>query len=613
MTPQLSQPTLGLLRKVLEGMEPSHAIALPDRKKFWKDQLFDFGFAPAVIEIVVSYEFRWGDIISDLFIGKFGPQNQHFANALSPYFCDQTLNRLLALALHEGNDPVLLNELDKSLKRDGIKVSCAESPKQQSSTKDPEEQISTNTDWPTTTQQEILKHVVRHFLETNEPTSRIVMVKQFGGPDIVDDLAPVILRNPTGEKLFPTAIAFQCCGDESALQAAQSAVQLVIRTLQELFASSGAKTNFTIDEIEEQARLIVNTQPSEFASTGDRAAVQFGLYLVQDFRAVHAGIGGAYPNITHVVAHERIGSKNAATAWKEHVEQYRLYLESRGKQSAPPQESVKQPERPIQPVSPAGGDAMQPFKVLTEAIRAVPAVKYALGIAGVIAVIAIVKGFGVDYRVAALGVVVMLVLMTALVIFAKLTSKHESVFHWPAIILTWFALVLTMATAVMLFSSVFWGKPLELRYKPESSPSSTTGAQPGGQRAVPPADSTTSPQQQAYPVLAREKVCEFYGEANSGSSAWNKDEACVIPKTKYLDTTYRQSDFNCCGGGAASPTTSFNIPAGLELIVHGGHYWSVQAPRLDGDRFFLHTYCGPEPAGGPGCNVNVQVFAHYRQ
>jgi hypothetical protein len=114
-------------------------------------------------------------------------------------------------------------------------------------------------------------------------------------------------------------------------------------------------------------------------------------------------------------------------------------------------------------------------------------------------------------------------------------------------------------------------------------------------------------------LSSRENVCNFYGEANSGSSAWNKDEACAIPQIQYLDTTYHQGNFVCCGGGASSPTTSAEIPAALELIVDGGHFWSVQGPNLSGDRFSLHTYCGPEPAGGPGCKVKVQVWAHYRR
>ena len=41
-----------------------------------------------------------------------------------------------------------------------------------------------------------------------------------------------------------------------------------------------------------------------------------------------------------------------------------------------------------------------PMAFLREAIQAVPAVKYALGVGVVVAVIAIVGGFGISYRVA---------------------------------------------------------------------------------------------------------------------------------------------------------------------------------------------------------------------
>lgn len=117
---ELSQPTLGLLRRILEGMEPNDVVTPDDIKKFWKNTLFDFSFSPKVIEIAVSYSFRWEDIISDLFLGKFGPQNQYFSDALSPSLCEQTLSRLLALALHEGHDQVLINQLSESLERAGF-------------------------------------------------------------------------------------------------------------------------------------------------------------------------------------------------------------------------------------------------------------------------------------------------------------------------------------------------------------------------------------------------------------------------------------------------------------------------------------------------------------
>lgn len=57
-----------------------------------------------------------------------------------------------------------------------------------------------------------------------------------------------------------------------------------------------------------------------------------------------------------------------------------------------------------------------PPSVLKQAINAVPAVKYALGVGGIISVIAIVRGFRIDFRVALLGAVVMLVLMAVLLV-----------------------------------------------------------------------------------------------------------------------------------------------------------------------------------------------------
>ena len=48
---------------------------------------------------------------------------------------------------------------------------------------------------------------------------------------------------------------------------------------------------------------------------------------------------------------------------------------------------------------------------LDRAVKAVPAIRYALGIGGVIAVIAIVFSFGINAKVAIFGTIIMLVLM----------------------------------------------------------------------------------------------------------------------------------------------------------------------------------------------------------
>ena len=105
-----------------------------------------------------------------------------------------------------------------------------------------------------------------------------------------------------------------------------------------------------------------------------------------------------------------------------------------------------------------------PIEVLRESIKAVPAVKYALGIAGIAAAIAIIKSFGFeDYRVAVFGTIIMLLLMVVLVVFARLSTLAGSDFRLPALVFTWFSLLLVIATSVTLFTSVFFAKPVDLQ------------------------------------------------------------------------------------------------------------------------------------------------------
>src|SRR5215217_1454010 len=85
-----------------------------------------------------------------------------------------------------------------------------------------------------------------------------------------------------------------------------------------------------------------------------------------------------------------------------------------------------------------------PAAVLREAIRAVPQVKYALGVAGIVSAVAIVSAFGLDLRVAAAAAIVMLCLMVALVVFAKMTTTARDDLVAPTLALMWSALVLVI-------------------------------------------------------------------------------------------------------------------------------------------------------------------------
>src|SRR5262249_38719014 len=105
------------------------------------------------------------------------------------------------------------------------------------------------------------------------------------------------------------------------------------------------------------------------------------------------------------------------------------------------------------------------------------------------------------------------------------------------------------------------------------------------------------------PVIPDSRVviplCAFYGQANSGGAAWRKDEVCTIHDPDLLDSSYRQTQSQCCGGGATSNMTASNTPAGLEVAANGGYNWAVLNGALDGNSYKLQTYCTPGAAGQP--------------
>jgi hypothetical protein len=98
-----------------------------------------------------------------------------------------------------------------------------------------------------------------------------------------------------------------------------------------------------------------------------------------------------------------------------------------------------------------------PQQVLARAIEAVPAIRFALAVAGIAAALTIIAGFRLGWLVSALGVVVMLGLMTATVIFAGLVDKGAP----PSAIrfLAWAFVSLTAVVAALTVTTTFVGWP----------------------------------------------------------------------------------------------------------------------------------------------------------
>jgi hypothetical protein len=113
---------------------------------------------------------------------------------------------------------------------------------------------------------------------------------------------------------------------------------------------------------------------------------------------------------------------------------------------------------PVESPSNSGGNTLaastNPMAFLREAITAVPAVKYALGVGGIAAVIAIVAGF-VDLRVAIVGVPAIIVLMFILLIFSRLASHAGAPLRWATAVLVWFAVTM-MVLVTFVFALTFF-------------------------------------------------------------------------------------------------------------------------------------------------------------
>jgi hypothetical protein len=80
--------------------------------------------------------------------------------------------------------------------------------------------------------------------------------------------------------------------------------------------------------------------------------------------------------------------------------------------------------------------------LLNDAIRAVPAVRYALGVAGIAAATAIIYAiFQQKAEVAIIGTAIMIAFMVVLLVFAALSRISIGIIQYPAILLLWITII----------------------------------------------------------------------------------------------------------------------------------------------------------------------------
>jgi hypothetical protein len=100
-------------------------------------------------------------------------------------------------------------------------------------------------------------------------------------------------------------------------------------------------------------------------------------------------------------------------------------------------------------------------ELLREAIKAVPAVRYALGVASIATAAAIVLAiFQQRAEIAVIGTAVMIAFMVVLLVFATLSRMSVGFIQYPAIILLWVTVICFCLLISLLTTSFFFSWPV---------------------------------------------------------------------------------------------------------------------------------------------------------
>src|SRR5271166_3910613 len=98
---------------------------------------------------------------------------------------------------------------------------------------------------------------------------------------------------------------------------------------------------------------------------------------------------------------------------------------------------------------------------LREAIKAVPQVRWALGVLAVAAAASLGFGLFANQFVAIAGTFVMLLLMVILLVFARgVATLARTSMKIPALFFMWSAMILTVGPATLAITSLFFNQPM---------------------------------------------------------------------------------------------------------------------------------------------------------
>lgn len=167
-----------------------------------------------------------------------------------------------------------------------------------------------------------------------------------------------------------------------------------------------------------------------------------------------------------------------------------------------------------------------PWTVLTQATKAVPALRFVLAVAALAAVLALVQSWKIDVRVAGWGALIVVVLATLLIVFARASTLPKGSTKQPAVVLMWFCTVLFMAVSSLLVSCIFFRSPVDLEdwlrpsRKDSGSQTPPSSEQPVDAPNSPPTGGTTPPVIEEPPPIPPQPSLDHLPLTKEASQDW---------------------------------------------------------------------------------------------
>lgn len=158
---------------------------------------------------------------------------------------------------------------------------------------------------------------------------------------------------------------------------------------------------------------------------------------------------------------------------------------------------------------------MNPWQVLKEAIKQVPAMRYALAVLALVIVLSTILNFGIGNEKLIVGVLAVLVGMVLVFLFSVLTELPKHSLRLPALVLVWSVLVFVIAAGAIAFQATFLGaNRLTNALVPDDSASVAKAAS-----AVAEATRNKAVEEASMAKAAREAARQAYSKAEADREA----------------------------------------------------------------------------------------------